>query len=388
MKSLALHFILFTLGCLAALGVSPKAEETFTQKYPDVENVKWKEDSNGSWEAGFEVEGVKYRAEFNTDGEWVETEHKTTFSKLPPEVRSAIELKYNRGDIRDIEGVDSPTHGLFYDVEFQKGGEKMDVMFNLQGKVLDPANPPTQDGFFKYWVDQTKRDTPLTSTGWTLINKTLFNFLTIFIYAYVIYYRRHHDHKMLFLLLAFNLFLFPIFLSSSLVTAGFGFTIFALLALVRLRSEAFDKAEIAYLLGAISLTFVNTMLPTYVDVPSAALILLTAYLADKPSVWRDNFQKIEVDYRISEKEKMLDHSYLRKQLSEEYVIEVRELSINRVFKNEVRLTLMYRDLPEDKRVEMTAMREEERLAAIAEKQRLEEEKQRTLLEAQNNAGGS
>ncbi|MGY8647114.1 MAG: DUF4956 domain-containing protein [Verrucomicrobiales bacterium] len=352
--------------------------KSFSEKYPDIESPKWEAESGGSWEARFEARGIKFRADFDAEGNWVETEHNTTFEELPSEVRSAIVLKYNANDIQGIEGVDSHTHGIFYDVEFQRGAKKQDIMFDSRGKVLDPVRPPTEKGFFQHWVNQTKRDTKLSKTGWALVYKTLFNILTIFIYAYVIYYRRHHDHKMLFLLLAFNLFLFPIFLSSSLVTAGFGFTIFALLALVRLRSEAFDKAEIAYLLGAISLTFVNTMLPTYVDIPSAILILLTAYLADKPSVWRDNFQKIEVDYRISEKEKMLDHDYLRKQLSDEYAIEVREITINRVFKNEVRLTLMYRDISASRRAEIVTIKEQERQGAALIKQQLEEAKQKKL----------
>ena len=79
---------------------------------------------------------------------------------------------------------------------------------------------------------------------------------------------------------------------------------------------------------------------------SAAIILLTALFADRPSVWRDSFQKIEVDYKISDKGLMLDQSYLREKLAQEYRIDVREITINRVFKNEVRLTLMYRDVPE------------------------------------------
>ena len=383
MKFLVLHFNLIILSCLAALGGIPHVEEAFREKYPEVEAPRWKSESNGSWEAHFEQNGVKYRADFDAEGNWVETETNISFSQLPPEVRSAIELKYNANDIRDIEGVESPTHGTFYDVEFQVGAEKMDIMFDPTGKVLDPANPPTEEGFLTYWMKQTKRGSPLSRTGLALVYKALFNILTIFIYAYVIYYRRHHDHKMLFLLLAFNLFLFPIFLSSSLVTAGFGFTIFALLALVRLRSEAFDKAEIAYLLGAISLTFVNTMMPTYVNIPSAAAILLTAYLADKPAVWRDTFQKIEVDYRITEKERMLDHAYLRQQLSDEFVIEVREITINRVFKNEIRLTLMYRDIPEEKRIGLSSLKEEERIAAALEKQRLAAEAEKALLEQQS-----
>ncbi|MGJ8696305.1 MAG: DUF4956 domain-containing protein [Verrucomicrobiaceae bacterium] len=380
MKALFLHLALAIFCCHTALGVTEIIEKAFREKYPDVEEPKWEEESGGSWEAHFEVNGTKFRADFDAEGNWVETEHNTTFEELPAEVRSAIVLKYDKNNIRGIEGVDSNTHGIFYDVEFKNGAKKQDIMFDSRGKVLDPVRPPTEEGFFQHWVNQTKRDTKLSKTGWTLIYKALFNFLTIFIYAYMIYYRRHHDHKMLFLLLAFNLFLFPIFLSSSLVTAGFGFTIFALLALVRLRSEAFDKAEIAYLLGAISLTFVNTMMPTVVDVPSAIVILLTAYFADKPSVWRDGFHKIEVDYRISEKEKVLDDNYLRKALADEYLIDVRQISVNRVFKNEVRLTLMYRDLPESKRSELAVVKEQEREQAAIEKKAKEAAQQNSQSE--------
>jgi hypothetical protein len=382
MKSLFAYLLLISLFILPVFGVPSDIEKAFEKKFPEVVEPEWEKESNGSWEATFKRDGVEFRVDFDSDGNWVETEHDVTIDQLPPEVRSAIEIKYKAHEIRDIEAVDSPTHGKFYDVEFQQGAEKKDVMFSLEGKVLDPINPPTEGGFFQYWVNETKSDAELSKTGWALVAKTLFNFLTIFIYAYLIYYRRHHDHKMLFLLLAFNLFLFPIFLSSSLVTAGFGFTIFALLALVRLRSEAFDKAEIAYLLGAISLTFVNTMMPTLVEIPSAFIILLTAYIADKPSVWQDGYHKIEVDYRISEKERALDHEFLKRQIADEYLIEVSQISINRVLKNEIRLTVMYRDLSDKKREELSVIKDQERELAEEEKLRLEEEKQRLLLEAQ------
>ena len=379
MKSLFAYLFLICLFTIPALGVPKVIEEAFQKKFPEVTTkVKWVSESNGSWEANFDQEDIEYRVDFDSDGNWVETEHDTTFELLPAEVRSAIEIKYKVSQIRDIEACESPTHGKYFDVELQQGTEKKDVMFSPEGKVLDPAIPPTEKGFFHYWVSEAATDIELTKTGWALVYKTIFNFLTIFIYAYLIYYRRHHDHKMLFLLLAFNLFLYPIFLSSSLVTAGFGFTIFALLALVRLRSEAFNKAEIAYLLGAISLTFVNTMMPTLVDVPSAFIILLTAYVADKPSVWQDGYQKVELDYRIMEKEWTLDHDFLKKQIADEYLIEVRQISIHRVIKNEVRLTLMYRDLPGKKREELAVIRAAEREAALREK----EELKKASLEAQ------
>lgn len=336
---------ILTLSSFANLLVPDEVLKAFRQKYPEVVETSWELDTNGSYEAHFRIDDIKYRADFTKEGIWTETENNVDFNELPPDVRAAFLLKYGSEAFRGAEAVDSSTKGRFYDVEVFNGTSKVDIMFGEDGKILDPEIATMEKGFLEYWVDQAAQDTPLIRQGGSLVYKIVFNLVTIYLFAYVIYYRRHHDHKMLFLLLAFNLFLFPIFLSSSLVTAGFGFTIFALLALVRLRSEAFDKAEIAYLLGAISLTFVNTMMPVVADVLSAATILITALLADRPSVWRDSFQKIEVDYKMTDKALMLDQKYLRKKLTEEYQIDVREITINRVFKNEIRLTLMYRDDP-------------------------------------------
>lgn len=365
MKLLALQVSLFFLGCLTILGAPDKVLQGFSEQHPDIPAPTWEEDSNGNWKATFEKYGLSFASEFHPDGKWVETEHQVKFDQLPAAVRSTVNLKHEgQKNIQQIKSLDSDVHGTYYNVEFLRENELIHVMFDPKGQVLGTPAPPKERGYFQYWSGEDDADSPLLQSGWPLFYKVLFNVFAIFIYAYVIYYRRHHDHKMMFLLFAFNLFLFPIFLSNSLVTAGFGFTIFALLALVRLRSEAFDKAEIAYLLGAISLTFVNTMLPIYVDLPAAVTILLTAFIADSPSLWRDTFQKIEVYYRISEKEKMLDQDYLREKLAEEFQIEVREIAIDRVLKNEVRLTLMYRDLPEIRKTRSEAIKAKQRAEAI------------------------
>jgi hypothetical protein len=344
LTQLLLAFVLTTTG-LGLVDPPGVVLEAFRKKYPEIIDPEWEVDSNGSWEASFKINDVKYRADFTTEGIWTETENNISFNDLPNDVREAFLLKYKSEAFRGAEAVDSAARGVFYEIEIFTGTSKIDVIFAEDGQILNPENPVVEKGFFEYWMDQAAKDTPLVRKGWSLIYKIVFNLITIILFAYAIYYRRHHDHTMLFLLLAFNLFLFPIFLSSSLVTAGFGFTIFALLALVRLRSEAFDKTEIAYLLGAISLTFVNTMMPVVADLFSAVTILATALIVDRPSIWRDSFQKIEVDYKITEKELMLDQRVLRSRLSEEYQVDVREITINKVVKNEVRLTMMYRDDP-------------------------------------------
>ncbi|MDC0289580.1 hypothetical protein OAK86_03585, partial [Akkermansiaceae bacterium] len=73
MKLLSLHFSLLILFCLTAFGGTPNVEKTFKEKYPDIEAPRWKAESNGLWEAHFEINGIKYRADFTTEGNWVET---------------------------------------------------------------------------------------------------------------------------------------------------------------------------------------------------------------------------------------------------------------------------------------------------------------------------
>lgn len=357
MKYLALQFALLLFGCLAILAAPIEVERGFGKKHPDVSAPFWKAAENGIWKATFEKNGLQFTSEFQENGQWTLTGQLIEFKQLPTAVQSSINLKYEgQKNLQKIETIESAANGTYHLVVFSRGEENFDLKFDSEGQTLGTPTSDKEQGYFQYWAAEEDQDSPFLQNRWLMLYRVLFNILTIFIYAYLIYYRRHHDQKMLFLLLAFNLFLFPIFLSNSLVTAGFGFTIFALLALVRLRSEPFDKAEIAYLLGAISLTFVNSMLPIYIDLPSAAAILLTAVIADSPSRWRDSYQTIEVDYRITEKEKMLDQSYLRKKLAEEYQVEVSEVAIKRVLKNDVRLTLIYRDLPEVRKKRRDALK--------------------------------
>ena len=118
--------------CLPLYGTTPEAVlEAFSKKFPEIIEPKWKEEDNNIWEANFISEGVKYRADFKANGAWVETERDLISDQLPQEVRSAIELNYDVNNVLDIEAVESPTHGVFYDVEFRRGAEKEDIMFCL-----------------------------------------------------------------------------------------------------------------------------------------------------------------------------------------------------------------------------------------------------------------
>jgi len=346
-RSVALAITVSLVACGAALAVPEVVERAFQQKYGDDGKPEWEIDSNGFWEAQFENEKGAVRADFTVEGKWIETETTIDFDELPDAVQMAVRSEFGDRELAEIEEVDSAAKGHFFDVEFKERGPNEDVEYAPSGERLDGmldsmaiamtdlAGPMSELEDGKSDLAQMTRIQLALEFG--------LNLLTIFLYAFGIYYLRHHNHKMMFLLFAFNLFLFPIFLLSTVLTAGFGFTIFALLALVRLRSENFDKAEVAYLLGAVSLTFINSQLSASVEIAASALVLVTAFVADHPFLWRAAYQSTEIRYKISDTTKMLDREYLRQKIAEEFCVDVNELEIDRVAKKEVRLTVMYQD---------------------------------------------
>ena len=327
----------------SVIAVPPEVENAFTVKYPNAGAAKWEVDDNGYWEAGFQLGDLEYNADFTEDGTWVETERSIKLEDLPDVVQRAIKLEFGEDEITEIEAVDHPTKGEFFDVEFKRDGKNIDAEYNAGGERLESL----MDEMIAPVGSLSKGNNRLDEMSrLELAFEFGFNTLTIFLYSWVIYYRRHHDHKMLFLLLGFNLFLFPIFLLSTSLTVGLGFTIFALLALVRMRSDTFSKTEIAYLLGAVALTFINAIVPARVEVVSSVIVLVTAWFGDHPHIGRDAYHLVRISYRIKELDKMLDQDYLRTRIAEEFNVEVNEIDIERITKNEVRLMVMYRDLPD------------------------------------------
>jgi len=275
------------------------------------------------------------------------TVQQVTFAEIPEAVQVAVENDFGDRPLSEIEHVSHGKKGEFYDIEFDDPGPNEKVEYFPDGTRAEGFIERITNGFTYLDHDMAGIESENVSvtemTRGELFLEFGLNLVTIIIYAFGIYYLRHHDHKMMFLLFAFNLFLFPIFLLSTVLSAGFGFTIFALLALVRMRSETFDKSEIAYLLGAVSLTFINSQLTANVEIIASLLVLITAYLADHRHLWRGAYQITELRYRLEEKERMLDRDYLCRKISEEYHIHVNEIEIERVTHKEVRMSVIYKE---------------------------------------------
>lgn len=104
----------------------------FNQKFSNVEELKWKLEKNGEWEAEFEQEEVDMSANFSADGKWVETETEIKASKLPASVLAAVKGKR----VREAARIDRADGTTVYEAEIRRNDFVYDSNGNLisQGK--------------------------------------------------------------------------------------------------------------------------------------------------------------------------------------------------------------------------------------------------------------
>lgn len=119
-------------------GDAPEAVQmAFQKKYPGENDPDWRQDDHGYWESHFKQNGEKYRADFNADGTWVETENDIKDEELPEAIKKIIKEQYSEYEITEVEHVTNAKKGEFYDVEFKQKGKNKDVMFREDGTIIE-----------------------------------------------------------------------------------------------------------------------------------------------------------------------------------------------------------------------------------------------------------
>ena len=115
-----------------------KIKDEWKKRYPDADRIKdWEVDGNGYYEVRFKNDGDKLRADFTHYGQWIETEQTIDYKDLPKAIKEAIKGgEYDKDDIDEIERTDHYRKGLFYDVEFEIDGKKIDVEYRENGERL------------------------------------------------------------------------------------------------------------------------------------------------------------------------------------------------------------------------------------------------------------
>ena len=142
--------------------------------------------------------------------------------------------------------------------------------------------------------------------------------VALVVLVYGIYLRRHRRMDLAVVYAMFNLGLFVavVVITRGQVTLGVGLGLFAVLSMVRLRSETYSNRELGYFFVALVLALV-----TAVDTDSlllsvllAAAILVAAWTVDHPRLSRPT-RRLEVTLEIVFKDQQALHRHLEERLN-------------------------------------------------------------------------
>lgn len=165
-----------------------------------------------------------------------------------------------------------------------------------------------------------------------LIRFTL-NLVAIVTLAYLIHYRRYKNRESLTLFSIFNLLLFPFLNIDFQLGSQFGFALFAILAVIRIRSDTFSKREMAYFFGCIALAVINGigMDSQLLLVLSNIVILLAAYIADHPQLLPEQeMEKTRLLISNMEPALLANRPALIRELSAHFNLPVSDVIVRRI----------------------------------------------------------
>jgi hypothetical protein len=122
-----------------------------------------------------------------------------------------------------------------------------------------------------------------------LLRDLLLNLAAVTVLAYLIYFRRHGRRDLLLGYVAFNLSLFTVAAalgSSSPLNVGVGFGLFAVLSIVRLRSDEATQGEIGYTMVSLVLGLLTGLpgLGFEIKVLFAVVLVASMYVVDHPAL--------------------------------------------------------------------------------------------------------
>jgi hypothetical protein len=150
--------------------------------------------------------------------------------------------------------------------------------------------------------------------------------LAIAVLAYAIYFRRHgrRDLVVVYAMLNVGLFLALVVMTAGELGVGVGFGLFAVLSIVRLRSEPFSNVELGYFFVALAVALVSglDLGSPAVAAALAGVAVAAAAVIDHPRLLRTT-RRTELVLEVV----FADHDALRRHVEERLDADVTELMV-------------------------------------------------------------
>lgn len=137
-----------------------------------------------------------------------------------------------------------------------------------------------------------------------LLGDLAIDLVAVFILVFGIYYRRHRRRDLVLAYIALNVgpFMVVSMLTTTSVDFAVGFGLFAILSIIRLRSDAITQEEVAYYFVTLVLGLVNglRLADQWMPVLLNAVLLAVMYAVDNPRVLGRTQRRMVVLDRIHE----------------------------------------------------------------------------------------
>jgi len=116
-------------------GVPDKVSSAFSVKFPDAKKIKWDKENDNEWEAEFKMDGKEYSANFDMEGNWMETEYEIDKSEIPADVKATLDTQFADYKIKEAE-ISETANGKVYEFEVKKGKSEAEVVIDCDGKMV------------------------------------------------------------------------------------------------------------------------------------------------------------------------------------------------------------------------------------------------------------
>jgi hypothetical protein len=111
-------------------------KDAFVKKFSDVKKVSWSKEGESEYEAEFMKNGTEYSANFNAQGNWLETETEVKKANVPAAVLATINKEFPGYKIEEIELAETPDTGSVYEFELEKKESNYEVVISKDGKLI------------------------------------------------------------------------------------------------------------------------------------------------------------------------------------------------------------------------------------------------------------
>jgi len=128
--------------------IPANVKQAFMKEFPKAMETGWRLD-NGTYQALFNLNGVKHAAKFDKNGQWIDKEERINVADLPKEVTASIAKNFAGYKPYEAEKVDTPNKGMLYNVGLEKEKAFLEVHLSASGEVLDKVVKATKSEWGK-----------------------------------------------------------------------------------------------------------------------------------------------------------------------------------------------------------------------------------------------